>query len=108
MSIEYSQEQFAPIISPTYAPQDAGEIGLRPKRLSEYTGQEKENILNGIKEGLEGLYGKIPGLIDIKVQKEKLESSNADAVKAHLHSFKKHTLCCYSQIYIHPFVLRLS
>lgn len=46
----------------------------------EYTGQEKENILNGIKEGLEGLSGKIPGLIDIKVQKEKLESSNADVM----------------------------
>ena len=46
----------------------------------EYTGQEKENILSGIKEGLEGLSGKIPGLIDIKVQKEKLESSNADVM----------------------------
>ena len=27
--------------TPTFAPQDAGEIGLRPKRLCDYTGQEK-------------------------------------------------------------------
>ena len=41
MSIEFSQELDSPIISPTFAPQDAGEIGLRPKLLSDYTGQEK-------------------------------------------------------------------
>ncbi len=41
MSLEFSQESEAPIISPTFAPQDAGEIGLRPKLLSDYTGQEK-------------------------------------------------------------------
>ena len=41
MSLEFSQELDAPIISPTYAPQDAGEIGLRPKLLNDYTGQEK-------------------------------------------------------------------
>ena len=41
MSLEFSEEISAPIISPTYAPQDAGEIGLRPKLLSDYTGQEK-------------------------------------------------------------------
>ena len=41
MSLEFSQELDAPIISPTFAPQDAGEIGLRPKLLSDYTGQEK-------------------------------------------------------------------
>ena len=42
MSIEFSEElNTSPIISPTFAPQDAAEIGLRPKRLSEYTGQEK-------------------------------------------------------------------
>ncbi len=41
MSLEFSQELDSPIISPTFAPQDAGEIGLRPKRLSDYTGQEK-------------------------------------------------------------------
>ena len=41
MSLEFSQELDTPIISPTFAPQDAGEIGLRPKLLSDYTGQEK-------------------------------------------------------------------
>ena len=41
MSLEFSQELDSPIISPTFAPQDAGEIGLRPKLLSDYTGQEK-------------------------------------------------------------------
>lgn len=42
MSLEFSQEMEAsPIISPTFAPQDAGEIGLRPKLLQDYTGQEK-------------------------------------------------------------------
>ena len=32
MSLEFSQELDTPIVSPTFAPQDAGEIGLRPKR----------------------------------------------------------------------------
>ena len=41
MSLEFSQELDSPIISPTFAPQDAGEIGLRPKLLSDYTGREK-------------------------------------------------------------------
>ncbi len=39
---------------------------------------EKEKVKNEIKEGLEGLKGKIPGLIDIKVETEGLASSNAD------------------------------
>ena len=42
MSLEFSQDlDTAPIISPTFAPLDAGEIGLRPKLLHDYTGQEK-------------------------------------------------------------------
>ena len=41
MSLEFTEELGSPIISPTFAPQDAGEIGLRPKLLSDYTGQEK-------------------------------------------------------------------
>ncbi len=42
MSLDFSQEyDTGPIISPTFAPQDAGEIGLRPKLLSDYTGQKK-------------------------------------------------------------------
>ena len=42
MSLEFSQEtESSPLILPTFSPQDAGEIGLRPKLLSDYTGQEK-------------------------------------------------------------------
>ena len=41
MSLEFSEGLSAPIISPTFAPQDAGEVGLRPKLLADYTGQEK-------------------------------------------------------------------
>ena len=41
MSLEFSQDLDTPMISPVYAPQDAGEIGLRPKLLADYTGQEK-------------------------------------------------------------------
>ena len=37
-----------------------------------------ESVILGIKNGLEGLIGKIPGLTNIKVQTEKLPSSNAD------------------------------
>ena len=44
----------------------------------EYSKEEKENIKKGIKEGLESLAGKIPGLIEIKVNTGRLDSSNAD------------------------------
>lgn len=44
----------------------------------ELSASEKENVKKGIKEGLEGLAGKIPGLLDIKVNIEGLSSSNAD------------------------------
>ncbi len=47
---------------------------------SEYSNKEKNEIKKGIKEGLEGLSGKIPGLIDIKVHTESLPSSNADVM----------------------------
>ena len=43
----------------------------------------KEQIIKvkaGIKSGLEGLKGEIPGLIDIKVVTEGLASSNADVM----------------------------
>lgn len=39
---------------------------------------EKETVKQEIKEGLEGLKEKIPGLLDIHVQTECLASSNAD------------------------------
>jgi hypothetical protein len=35
-------------------------------------------VKKGIKEGLESLYGVIPGIVEIKVQIESLPSSNAD------------------------------
>ncbi len=38
---------------------------------------EKESVKKGIKEGLEGLKGKIPGLMEIKVNINGLPSSNA-------------------------------
>ncbi|MBO4347306.1 MAG: Dabb family protein [Lachnospiraceae bacterium] len=44
----------------------------------EYSAEEKENIKKGIKEGLEGLKGKVPGIVDIKVNIDPLASSNAD------------------------------
>ena len=46
----------------------------------ELQGEEKEAVKAGIKEGLEGLAGQIPGLIDIKVQTKGLSSSNADVM----------------------------
>lgn len=39
-----------------------------------------DEIKRGIKDGLEALAGVIPGLVEIKVQTEKLESSNADVM----------------------------
>ncbi len=44
----------------------------------EYSGEEKENIKRGIREGLEGLKGVVPGLADIHVYTEGLASSNGD------------------------------
>lgn len=44
----------------------------------ELSAEEKENVKNGIKEGLESLKGKIPGLVEIQVNINGLESSNAD------------------------------
>ena len=44
----------------------------------EYSLQEKEEIKRGIKEGLEGLKGKVPGLLEIRVYTEGLSSSNGD------------------------------
>jgi hypothetical protein len=42
--------------------------------------EDKEAIKKGIKEGLESLSGKIPGMVDIRVNINGLESSNADAM----------------------------
>ena len=50
------------------------------KIKDEYSEEQVSGIKRGIKEGLEGLAGKIPGLIDIKVYTEGLESSNVDVM----------------------------
>ena len=46
----------------------------------ELSAEEKGNVKRGIKEGLEGLAGKIPGLVEIKVQTEGLASSNVEVM----------------------------
>ena len=46
----------------------------------ELSADEKVQVKQGIKEGLEGLQGKIPGLLEIKVYTDGLESSNADLI----------------------------
>ncbi|MDD7450218.1 MAG: Dabb family protein [Treponema sp.] len=64
----------------------------------EFSAEEKENIKKGIKEGLEGLKGKIPGLLEIKVNAYgRLDSSNADLMldstfenEQALKSYSKH------------------
>lgn len=38
------------------------------------------DVKQGIKSGLEGLLGKIPGLVEISVQTSSLKSSNADVM----------------------------
>ena len=47
------------------------------KLKEEYNNDE---VKRGIKEGLEGLAGVIPGLIEISVQVESLSSSNVDVM----------------------------
>ena len=44
----------------------------------ELSGMEMDRVKAGIKEGLESLQGKIPGLVEIKVNTVGLASSNAD------------------------------
>ncbi len=46
------------------------------KLKEEYTPAEKEAIKAGIKQGLEGLAGQIPGLVDIRVNTAALPSSS--------------------------------
>lgn len=48
---------------------------------AELSEEEKTAAKKGIKEGLEALKGKIPGIVDIKVITDgRLESSNADVM----------------------------
>ena len=48
---------------------------------SELSESEKESVKAGIKEGLEALVGKVPGLVDVTVHLDgRLASSNADVM----------------------------
>ena len=48
---------------------------------SELSESEKERVKAGIKEGLEALVGKVPGLVDVTVHIDgRLASSNADVM----------------------------
>lgn len=48
------------------------------KLKSEFSETQKQEIKKGVKEGLESLEGKIPGLIAVKVHTEGLPSSTCD------------------------------
>ena len=41
MSIDFSQDYDAPIVTTSITPQDEGEVSLRPRHLNDYIGQEK-------------------------------------------------------------------
>ena len=43
-----------------------------------FSNEEKQKIMEDAKRELEALKGKVPGLLEIKLQTEKLPSSNAD------------------------------
>jgi len=60
---------------------------------------EKASVKKGIKEGLEGLVGKVPGLLEVKVNIDgRLASSNADVMlDSTLES--EEALKCYA---VHP------
>ena len=44
----------------------------------EFSEAEKAAVKAGIKEGLEGLVGVVPGLLELRVNTDPLETSNAD------------------------------
>ncbi|MCQ2132067.1 MAG: Dabb family protein [Bacteroidaceae bacterium] len=51
------------------------------KLRDELTAEEKETVKAGIKAGLEGLVGKVPGLLEVVVNIDgRLDSSNADVM----------------------------
>lgn len=51
------------------------------KLNDELSSEEKANVKQGIKNGLEGLLGKVPGLVEIHVNIDgRLDSSNADVM----------------------------
>ena len=52
------------------------------KLKEEFSEEEKKQIKAGIKEGLEGLAGQIPGMTEIKVRIDCLPSSTVDVTAA--------------------------
>lgn len=46
----------------------------------EFSDEQKSIIKENIKQGLEGLFGVVPGLVEIKVNIQPLQSSNADLI----------------------------
>lgn len=51
------------------------------KLRDELSAEEKQTVKQDIKEGLEGLLGQVPGLMEIKVNIDgRLDSSNADVM----------------------------
>lgn len=68
------------------------------KLKEDLTAVQKEEIKKNIKEGLEGLAGRIPGLLNIKVNIEGLPSANVDLMLDSLFDSPK-SLKGYS---VHP------
>lgn len=49
-------------------------------KLKDLPAGERESVKAAIKDGLEGLKGRVPGIVDIKVHINGLETSNADVM----------------------------
>lgn len=50
------------------------------KLKGELSAEQKAEVKQGIKAGLEGLKGRVPGIVEIKVNINGLETSNADVM----------------------------
>ena len=50
------------------------------KLKDELSAEQKESVKQGIKTGLEGLRGVVPGLVDVRVRTNGLPTSNADVM----------------------------
>lgn len=81
-----------------------------------YSAEEKEKIKLGIKKELEALKGKIPGLIDIEVNKDGLASSTADLMldssfesEEALKSYSKNPLHVHvADTFVRPYTVKRS
>ena len=77
----------------------------------EYSDSEKLKIKADAKKALEGLAGKVPGLIEISLQTETLSSSNADMMlssifedEESLKGYQKHPLhVAAADTFVRPF-----